>query len=88
MSVSITCTKQAGTTISAQASALSALTWTLEVTPSGGGPVQTFNGTDVVLPSGVHTVTFTNVPDGTYQVAASSATGMSDSQPVPFGTCP
>jgi hypothetical protein len=87
MSVSITCTKHDGTTISAQASAHTALTWTLDVTPSGGGLMQTFNATDVVLPNGVHTATFTDVPDGTYQVTASSAAGMNDSQGVPFGTC-
>jgi alkyl hydroperoxide reductase subunit AhpF len=86
MSVTITCTAKSGTTINAQATADSAVTWELDVTPSGGGPAQPSAAIDVVQ-SGIHTATWTKVADGTYLVKASTRDFSSDSQSVPFGTC-
>jgi hypothetical protein len=90
--VRIICTKQDCTTITAQATADSAVTWTLHVTQQDG-TVTDIPGTDSVSLNGNHTVTFSNVPNGTsYNVTAdilsSTRTGDGVTQPVPFGTCP
>jgi hypothetical protein len=89
VSVTITCTKLTDKTVFAQAKAVAVVTWTLVVTPTGGGPPTTLPPSSTTPPpaGASPSATFSNVPDGTYLVLATTPSGMQDSQPVPFGTC-
>jgi hypothetical protein len=83
VSVTITCTKKDGTTITAQASGEGPVTWSLLVIQEGGLQV-TIPPMSTSSNNGVYTATWSNVPNGTYKVTASSGNRM-DTQPVPFG---
>jgi hypothetical protein len=84
----ITCTKQDGGTIIAQATSDAELTWVLRALHA--------NGTETDLPAttssysnGMASATFgPPLPPATsYRVKATDDTNVSQDQPVPFGTC-
>jgi hypothetical protein len=86
----IICTKKDGTTITAQARAKSAVTWTLEVTQPDGSKQDIRGMAAGPDNNGVYTGTWlgVNYRDGTtYLVVAADGERIDDSQNVPFGTC-
>jgi hypothetical protein len=86
MSVTITCTKKDGTTITAQATGDGPITWSLHISQQGGLGLDV-PPTSTSLNNGVYTATWSSVTDGTsYRVTATNGQQRTDSQPVPFGT--
>jgi hypothetical protein len=89
VSVSITCTKLSGTTVSAQAKAseTATVTWMLVVSREGQ-PQTTLPPSSSSHNGELFSATWSNVPSpATYDVSAAVGADRSEAVPVPFGTC-